>query len=91
MAAHPLPGRSETLLDLAHPLDQVFGMFRQAYGGRRGIKRFSAAHEQFSMEFVGEIVQLKTDRTRDRKTFSAARVMLGDSITARNIRAGVYP
>ncbi len=72
------------LLNLTHPLDQIFSVFRQAHGGRGGDQALSAAHEQFSVELVGEVVQLKTGRAGERKTFSAARVMLGDSITARN-------
>jgi len=42
----------------------------------------SAAHEQLSMEFVGQIVQLKTDRTRRQENFLGGALLATGNVTA---------
>jgi len=80
------------LLNLTHPLDQIFGVFRQAHRSWGGDQALSAAHEQLSVELVGEVVQLKTDRARReegllRGASHARRLHHGKE----QVRAGEYP
>jgi len=79
------------LLDLTHPLGQIFGMFREAHRGRGGNQALSAAHEQFSMELVSEIVQLKTDRAETGR-LSRRRGSCSETPSRQEkVRAGEYP
>lgn len=49
------------LLDLPHHADDLFGMVGEAVGGRSGNEALAAADKELGVEFVGEVVELKTD------------------------------
>ena len=61
-----IPGQIifELLLNVTHQLDDLPGMLGEALSGGRGDQAFAAADEEFGVEFVGKIVELKADGTR---------------------------
>src|SRR5437660_9820391 len=53
----------KSLLDMAHHGDNLFGEFSKALGRRCRNQAFAAAHKEFRLKLISELMQLEADGT----------------------------